>query len=287
MLRAGGIPKVEITGFSDHQIRIEVADAAARELGLSLEEIANAITRQNIDLPAGEILSRDGSTLLRFADERLAVDAYRDVVIASSPSGGQIRLGDIAAITDQFEDQEVKTLLNGDIAALLDISKTAKDDTLRVMAALQAFLDETRPTLPPSVVLTITRDGSQILTDRLDMLTANSLQGLALVFLAMWLFFGWRQAFWIAMGLPVSFLGALALMTVFGLSINMLTMVALLIVIGILMDDAIVIAENIASKREQGHPALGSGGPGSKAGGAEHFFVLCHHLCGVRITCFP
>ncbi len=256
MLRAGGIPKVEITGFSDRQIRIEVADAAARELGLSLEEIANAISRQNIDLPAGEILSRDGSTLLRFADERLAVDAYRDVVIASSSTGGQIRLGDIATIADQFEDQEVKTLLNGEMAALLDVSKTATDDTLRVMAAINAFLDETRPTLPPSVALAITRDGSQILTDRLEMLIANSLQGLALVFLAMWLFFGWRQAFWIAMGLPVSFLGALALMTVFGLSINMLTMVALLIVIGILMDDAIVIAENIASKREQGHSPL-------------------------------
>ncbi|MGI9419547.1 MAG: efflux RND transporter permease subunit, partial [Geminicoccaceae bacterium] len=138
MLRFGGIPQVEIKGFSDRQIRIEVADAVARELGLSLEDIAAIITRQNVDLPAGEILSEDGATLLRFADERLAIDAYQDMVVASSASGGQIRLGNIARISDRFEDEEVRTLFNGRRAALLDVSKTTTDDTLRVMAAIEA-----------------------------------------------------------------------------------------------------------------------------------------------------
>ncbi|MGI9500305.1 MAG: efflux RND transporter permease subunit, partial [Geminicoccaceae bacterium] len=252
MLRHGGIPQVGITGFSDRQIRAEIDDAAARELGLSLEDIAAAITRQNVDLPAGEIISTEGTTLLRFADERQALDAYRDIVIASSSLGAEIRLGDIAHIADRFEDDEVKTVLNGEPAALLDISKTARDDTLKVVEALESFLDAVLPTLPPGVALTVTRDGSDILTDRLRMLIVNSLQGLALVFLAMWLFFGLRQAFWISMGLPVSFFGAFAAMMMLGYSINMLTMVALLIVIGILMDDAIVIAENVATKRQKG-----------------------------------
>ncbi|MGI9452543.1 MAG: efflux RND transporter permease subunit, partial [Geminicoccaceae bacterium] len=264
LLRFGGIPQVEIEGFSDRQIRIEVADAAARELGLSLDDIAAVITRQNVDLPAGEIVSQDGTTLLRFSDERLALDAYRDIVVASSAKGGQIRLGDIARISDRFEDEEVKTLFNGRQAALLDVSKTAKDDTLNVVGAIEAFLEATRPTLPPNVALTITRDSSDILKDRLQMLTVNSLQGLALVFLTMWLFFGVRQAFWIGMGLPVSFLGALAAMTMLGYSINMLTMVALLIVIGILMDDAIVIAENIATKRQKGLSPLDAAVEGAK-----------------------
>ncbi|MGI9420761.1 MAG: efflux RND transporter permease subunit, partial [Geminicoccaceae bacterium] len=256
MLRFGGIAQVEIKGFSDRQIRIEVADAVARELGLSLDDLAAVITRQNVDLPAGEIVSENGTTLLRFADERLAIDAYRDVVVASSTSGGQIRLGDIARISDRFEDEEVRTLFNGRPAALLDVSKTTTDDTLRVTTAIEAFLEQARPTLPPGVMLTVTRGTSDILEDRLQMLIVNSLQGLALVFLVMWLFFGLRQAFWIGMGLPVSFLGALAAMTVLGVSINMLSMVGLLIVIGILMDDAIVIAENIATKREQGRNPL-------------------------------
>jgi multidrug efflux pump subunit AcrB len=264
MLRFGGIPQIEVKGFSDRQIRIEVADAVARELGLSLEDLASVITRQNVDLPAGEIVSEEGTTLLRFADERLAIDAYRDVVVASSASGGQIRLGDIARIVDRFEDDEVRTLFNGRPAALLDVSKTTMDDTLRVMEAIESFLEQARPTLPPGVILTVTRDSSDILEDRLQMLIVNGLQGLALVFLVMWLFFGLRQAFWIGMGLPVSFLGALAAMTLLGISINMLSMVGLLIVIGILMDDAIVIAENIATKREQGWSPLDAAVEGAR-----------------------
>lgn len=256
MLRWGGIPQVEIKGFSDRQFRVEISDSAARQLGLSLNDIATTISRQNIDLPAGEIVSEDGATLLRFSDERLALDAYRSIIVASSGKGGQILLGDIARISDQFEDEEVETRLDGQTAALLDISKTRSDDTLEVVERLRLFAEEERARSPASVKLTIVRDGSAILSDRLEMLLINSLQGIVLVFLTMWLFFGIRQAFWIGMGLPISFLGALAVMTFTGLSINMLTMVGLLIVIGILMDDAIVIAENIATKRQEGLPPL-------------------------------
>ena len=256
LLRWGGVPQVDIQGFSDRQFRIEIFDAAARELGLTLHDIADKLTRQNIDLPAGEIVSDDGTTILRFSDERLAVDAYRSVVVASSELGGQITLGDIAQITDRFEDDEVEMRLNGEIAAILDISKSRSDDTLTVMGRVNAFLENERARAPPSVQFTIIRDGSTALSDRLEMLLVNSLQGILLVVAVMWLFFGARQAFWIGMGLPVSFLGALAIMAVAGISINMLSMVGLLIVVGIIMDDAIVIAENIATKRQSGLSAL-------------------------------
>jgi multidrug efflux pump subunit AcrB len=252
MLRRPGIPMVEIAGFSDRQIRIEVREATARALGMTLDGIAAAVARQNVDLPAGEIVSEGETTLIRFSDERRALDAYRDIPVRASGPGGVVTLGDIADITARFEEDEVKTLLNGEPAALLDITKSTTDDTLRVMEEVEAFLAETRPTLPDTVGLEVVRDISGILKDRLSMLVENALQGLVLVFGVVWLFFGPRQAFWIAMGLPVSFLGAIALMQVTGNSINMLTLVGLLIVIGILMDDAIVIAENIAQKREEG-----------------------------------
>ena len=256
MLRWGGIPQVEIAGFSDRQFRIEIADAAARELGLTLDDIAGIIGRQNVDLPAGEIVTGDGTVLLRFADERLALDAYRSIVVASSEAGGEIRLGDIATITDRFEDEEVEVRLNGQTAALLNISKTRNDDTLKVMDRVESFVADARAKAAPGVELTIVRDGSTALRDRLTMLLNNSAQGIVLVVITTWLFFGFRQAFWIGMGLPVSFLGSFALMTLFGLSINMLTMVGLLIVIGILMDDAIVIAENVNAYRRRGFAPL-------------------------------
>ncbi|MCK7610697.1 efflux RND transporter permease subunit [Roseibium sediminicola] len=256
MLQFGGIPQVEVSGFSDRQFRIEVRDAAARELGLTLSEIADTLTRQNINAPSGEITTVGGSILLRFADERLAADAYASVIVASSAQGGQITLGDIATITDLFEDEEVETRLNGRLAAVLDISMTRSDDLIQVVERVKAFVAEEQARAAPGIDLTIINDGSIALKDRLWMLVNNSGQGLLLVVAAMWIFFGGRQAFWIGMGLPVSFLGALAIMSLFGLTINMLSMVALLIVVGIMMDDAIVISENIATKRHQGLNAL-------------------------------
>ncbi|MGF1501563.1 MAG: efflux RND transporter permease subunit [Paracoccaceae bacterium] len=252
MQRWGGLPQVEVAGFGDPEIRIEIDDAAIRALGLSLDDIARTVGRQNLDLPLGELVSESGTHLLRFADERRAVDAYGDVIVASSAAGGEVRLADIAQIVETVDEREVAAELNGRPAAILRVTKTETDDTLEVMERLRAFIAAETARLPPGVELTITGEAASVLDDRLRMLVTNSLQGLALVFGAMWLFFGPRQAFWIAAGLPVSFLGALAAMTALGLSINMLTLVALLIVVGILMDDALVIAENIETQRAAG-----------------------------------
>ncbi|MEM8988779.1 MAG: efflux RND transporter permease subunit [Pseudomonadota bacterium] len=254
MLRWGGIPQVELTGIADPEIRIDIEEEAARGLGLTLDEIAQAVSRQNVDLPLGEIAAADGSSLLRFPEEHRTIDDYRDLVIASTAAGGAVRLVNIAHIYRTVEDREVAAELNGQPAAILKITKSETEDTLRVMAALRAFLAEEAARLPPGVMLTITGDTAGVLDERLTLLVVNSAQGLALVFAAMWLFFGVRQAFWIAAGLPVSFLGALGAMAALGYSINMLTLVALLIVIGILMDDAIVIAEKIETKRAAGVP---------------------------------
>lgn len=264
MLQYGGIPQIEITGFSDHQIRIEIRDAVMRQLGLSMADIANAIRRQSLDLPAGELLTRDEDILIRFSDERRRMDEYADLVIISSPEGGRVTLSDIAVISDRFEKREQFILFNGRRAAMLNITKTAKEDTLRVIDAVNAFLAEARKTAPPGVAMAVTNDGSSIVRDRLQLLITNGWQGLGLVFLALWLFFGLRYSFWVTMGLPVSFAGALAVMTMIGYSINMLTMVALLIVIGLLMDDAIVIAENIAAKYQRGRSPLDAAVHGAK-----------------------
>ncbi len=256
MLQWGGIPQVEIRGFSDHQIRIELRDAVLRRYGLAMSDIAAAISRQSLDLPAGALETRDEDILIRFSDERKGLHEFEDLVVISAAQGGIIRLGDIAHISDRFEIDENKISFNGRRAALLDITKTRNEDTLRVIDAVNAFLEYERKIAPPGILFAVTGDASSIVRDRLSLLIRNGAQGLALVFAVLWLFFGFRYSFWVAMGLPVSFAGALAIMTVLGLTINMLTMVALLIVIGLLMDDAIVIAENIAAKYQKGKPAL-------------------------------
>ena len=256
LLAAGGIPKVEIDGFSDRQIRIEVSDLTLRQFGLNAADITQTIQRQNIDLPSGSLKTSDRDLLIRFADERKTVRDIAELVIISSTGGGQIKLGDIAKITDQFEVEEEDIVFNGKQAAILKITKTEREDTIEVVNKVREVLAVERKKAPPGVTLVMSKEASSVIRDRLNLLVNNGGQGLVLVFLSLWLFFGFRYSFWVAAGLPVSFLGALAMMLAIGYSINMMTMVGLLIVIGLLMDDAIVIAENIAAERSKGKEPL-------------------------------
>lgn len=264
MLRFGGIPKVDIKGFSDHQIRIELPDSVVRQFGISVSDIARTIQRQSIDLPSGSIETGDQDILVRFADERKTTDDFREIVVVAGREGGQVKLGDVARITDRFDLDEAKVLFNNKPAAILDIVKTETEDTLDVIGAINSFLEQERQTAPPGIELKVTNDVSSIVRDRLQLLMKNGAQGLLLVFIVLWLFFGFRFAFWVAAGLPVSFLGAIFVMVLAGHTINMLTMVGLLIVIGLLMDDAIVIAENVASKRAAGMAPLDAAVEGAR-----------------------
>ncbi len=252
LLQVPLITQVEIRGFSDRQFRIEVSAEALRRHGLSITDVADVVGRQSLTLPGGVVETRDADVLVRFDDERLTPRTLAELVVIGSPGGGQVRLGDIATITDTFKTAEDQAVFQDQRAALLDISKTRDQDSLEVMAALNTFLDTERARAPQGVELTVTLDASSIIKDRLSMLVENGVMGLTLVFLTLWLFFSFRYSFWVSMGLPVSFFGTFALMTLFGLSLDMITMVGLLIATGLLMDDAIVIAENVAAHLARG-----------------------------------
>ncbi|MES9899298.1 MAG: efflux RND transporter permease subunit [Sedimenticola sp.] len=259
------VAQVDVNGFSDHQLRVEVPARALRQYGLSMSDIANTIRRQGIDLPSGSLETADQNLLIRFTDLRRTADELADLVVISADSGAEIRLGSIAEISDRFQLDEEKILFNGERAAVLQLIKNKQQDTLKVMAGVNRFLEsDLRPSAPHGVEFIITQDRSSIVQDRLSLLLRNGGQGLVLVFLVMALFFQVRFAFWVAMGLPISFLGALFFMSLLGLTINMITMVALLIAIGLLMDDAIVIAENIATHLRRGKSAMEAAIDGTK-----------------------
>jgi multidrug efflux pump subunit AcrB len=282
LLRLPEVSQVDIAGFSDHQYRIEIAKPVLRRHGLSVRDIARKIARQNVDLPAGSIETDAQEVRLRFQDERRTARELAEIVVIGGESGGELRLGDIATVTDQFEDPERKVLIDGGRAAILEIRKTPAEDSLRVVDALRAFIAEQRRGAPPSVELALAQDVSSIVRDRLTMLVENGVQGLLLVVLAMWLFFGLRFSFWVALGLPVSFLGAIFVMAATGVSMNMITMTGLLMAIGLLMDDAIVIAENIAVHRAEGRDALESviRGTGQVAPGVLSSFITTAFVFG-------
>jgi len=259
------VSQVTLSGFSEHQLQVRIAAAVLQRHGLSISDISHAIARQSIDLPAGSVDTQQRNYLIRFTDQRRAAEDLKQLVILGArDGGGEIRLGDIAVINDRFELEEEKILFNGKRAALLLINKAKTDDTLRVFDAVKAFVAREQQLAPPGVTLALTNNSSTVVRARLQILVSNGLQGLVLVFILMWLFFKFRFAFWVAMGLPVSFLGGLFIMSLLGQSINMISMVALLISLGLLMDDAIVISENIATHLRRGKSALRAAIDGTK-----------------------
>lgn len=256
MLRWDGIPKADIRGFSARQLRIGLNPAALQQFGISVADVARAVQAGSLDVPTGSIETTSETLLIRVAEERQNPLDLAGLIVRSSVTGGQVQLGAIAEITEQFAVDYDRVLFDGRPAAILDISKTRAEDSLRVIDALTAFLEAERQQAPPGVTLEISADGASVVGERLMLVVVNGLQGLALVFIVLWLFFGFRFSFWVAMGLPVAFMGGIALMWAVGYSLNLMTTLGLLIVIGLLMDDAIVIAENIARLRESGRSAL-------------------------------
>ncbi len=255
MLRSGGIPKVDIRGFSTLELQIELKPDALLQFGVSVSDIARVVGSNSVDMPAGSLETPSESLLIRVAEERRTAEELSDLIVRSTPHGGQVTLGDIANIREGFATNDDAIQFDGKPAAVLDITKTRAEDSLRVIDSLNAFLEIERAKAPPGVVMEITTDGASVVRERLTLVVVNGIQGLALVFAVLWLFFGFRFSFWVAMGLPVSFMGGVALMGLVGYSLNLMTTLGLLIVIGLLMDDAIVIAENIARLREKGKSA--------------------------------
>jgi len=252
LLAVPNIPVVTVGGFSTHQLQVLIHPDTQLKYQLSVQDIANLIAAQAIELPAGTLEGSETSYQIRFDNVRKTAEELADLVILNTPNGGEVKLGDIARIEDKFEKREERIELNHIPSGLLKISKNTSDDTLKVFDAVQDFVDAENRILPEGTHLTITQDGASIVRDRLRLLLTNGWQGLILAALALFLFFNWRYTFWVALGLPISFLGGLAMMVMFGVTINMISMVALLMAIGILMDDAIVLSESIAHEYKKG-----------------------------------
>lgn len=264
MLSAGIGSQIRIGGFAERQIRVELSADRLRQHGLSVADVAAVIERQSIDLPVGTLRADEQELLVRFVDERRRTEEVADLVVVAARSGAQLRLGDIARIEERFDHDESRILVDGARAAVLEVQKSRAQDALDVLADVRAFVDAERAAAPPGVTLALTQDVASIVRDRLAMVVLNGLQGLVLVLLMTWLFFRLRYAFWVAMALPVSFLGTLFVMSSLGYSLNMITLVALLVAIGLLIDNAVVIAENIASKLHRGLAPLDAAVQGTR-----------------------
>lgn len=249
---------VTINGFSQAVINIDVSAERLQMHNISISQIAQIISRQNTDSPAGDIETFDKNYAIRVSDLRRTPEQLGELMIIRNDNGSELTLGEIADIHTDFENQDKQIWFNGEPSALLTIKKNTQEDGIKIKQAVEAFIKDMRPKLPKGVELTLTKDMVSIAQDRLQLLMSNGAQGLVLVFLAMWLFFSLKYSFWVAMGLPISFMASFMVMQLLGMSINMISMVAMLIALGILMDDAIVLSESIATHLKKAHQTGGT-----------------------------
>jgi len=250
LLQIPGISLVSLGGVRSLEISVEVSENTLRQFGLTLREVANAISTSSLDLPAGSIKTEAGEILLRTSARRFTGREFEDVVIRSNIDGSILRLSQIATIRDGFAENDLINLFNGEPAARINVSRSGDQDALEIEEKVNAYIETL--TLPSGLKLDIANSQTEILRDRISLLLRNAILGFALVFLSLVLFLDLKLAFWTSMGIPISFLGGLMIASMFGVTISMVSLFALIVVLGIVVDDAIVAGENIFAAQEAG-----------------------------------
>ncbi len=247
-----GITLAELAGLRKGEIHIEVSEESLRRYGLTLGKVAEAVRRASLDLPAGSVKTAGGEILVRTKGRRYYAGDYRDIAVISRTDGSKVTLGQIAQLRDGFEDVDLFTRFQGKPAGLIEVYRVADQNALEVAATVKQYIEETRPSLPEGVDISIYRDRSRILKSRIRLLLKNMAFGLILVSLLLGMFLNARLAFWVTLGIPISFMAGLMLLPTFGVSINMISLFAFIMVLGIVVDDAIVVGENIFRRQEEG-----------------------------------
>ncbi|MFP4536745.1 MAG: efflux RND transporter permease subunit [Dichotomicrobium sp.] len=262
-----GIDKVEFTGARDEEIWATIPEAELRRLDLSVQQVATRLREETEDLPSG-VVEGESEIQLRTLAKRRTPEEIARIEVKSDASGNKVLLRDIARVEPRFDDQAVIGLHDGGRAILLQVQRAVTADTLQTMETMKAYLERALPTLPESLTTKVYDIRGEYVTQRLGILIKNGLQGLVLVLIVLFLFLNMRIAFWVAAGIPIAFLATLVVMFLSGQSINMISMFALIMMLGIIVDDAIVVGEETATRQ-----SLGEGRMESAENGAKRMFT--------------
>ncbi len=250
LLQLPSVSQVNIIGERDFQIDIEVSESTLRRYGLSLSDIADVVRRENIELPGGSIKTSAQEVRLRGMNKRILGHEIAEIPLISDPTSGTLHtIGDLAKVRDHFVDETAISYVNERPAVVISVDRTMNEDLLEMVRQVKSYV--AGHTMPHGFEMSTWFDQSVNVRDRMELLTRNGLQGLVLVFLVLAIFLDLRLAFWVAMGIPMAVLGAAIVLLYGGHTLNMLSMFAFLMALGIVVDDAIVIGENIYAHRRR------------------------------------
>ncbi len=247
LLQLQGVTQVELTGVRDYEIAIEVSQDKLQQYNLTISQISSAIANSSADVSAGNLKTQGGDILLRSKGQAYRKNEFENIAIKTHVDGSILRLSDIAKISDAFEETPVRTRFNGKQAAFIDVYRLGQQSAIDVAKSVRDYIDAEQVNLPVGVDLSFWDDDSQIVKNRIKTLTTSALQGGILVLALLSLFLRPSIAFWVFLGIPVSFMGAFIAMPLFGISLNIMSLFGFILVLGIVVDDAIVTGENIYS----------------------------------------
>ena len=250
LLQLGQISQANIQGAKPFQIDVEVSEDTLRKHGLTLTTVAQILRRENIEMPGGELKADGQEILLRGKNRREIGEDLKQLPVLAQPNGTVLKVSDIGTISDGFDDSSNISEVNGEPALVISVDRTSDEDLLDITEAVHRYAASA--VLPAGYKLEIWGDTSVDVRDRMRMLRDNGLQGLCVVFVLLALFLDFRLAFWVSMGIPISVMGAGMILLNTGQTLNMLSMFAFLMALGIVVDDAIVVGENVHAHRSMG-----------------------------------
>ena len=251
------ISYVEIGSTRDYEISIEVSRDTLRAYGITMAEVARVIEQNSLELPGGSIKTNTVAIPIRTTGRNYTQSDFENIIIRTNPDGGRVYLRDIARVIDGFEDTDLSANFNGENAVSINVFRVGDEQVLTIVDDAITYLDtKFRPSLEDGIDTTIWQNEATNLQDRIDLLINNAAIGLVLVILCLALFLDIRLAFWSAVGIGVSFTATFAIMGALGMSINMISLFGFILAIGIVVDNAIVVSENIYTNSEKGMTAL-------------------------------
>lgn len=246
------ISQADLLGVRDYEISIEVSEDDLRRYNLSFDGVAKAIRTASLDLPGGLIKTPGGDVLLRSKGQRYVGQEFEDIPLITHKDGTIIRLGDVANIIDGFEDVDQWGRFNGKPMAMVQVMRTGDEDIVEIARVARDYVETHQHLMPEGIQVALWGDLSQMVRDRISLLSRNGIQGILLVFLSLALFLNFRLAFWVAIGIPISFMAAFFVLDWYGATINLISLFAFIMTLGILVDDAIIFGENAYSNFYQG-----------------------------------
>ncbi len=253
LLLLDGVSYVEVGNRRDYEVTVEVDRDTLRAYGLSMAEVSNAIRQNSLELPGGAIDTDTVSFPIRTVGRNYTQADFENIVLRTGENGGRLFLRDVATVTDGFEDTDLSASFNGERSVSVNVFRVGEEQVLEIVEAAQAYLAESYlPSLQEGVTASVWQNDARELQSRLDLLLSNAIIGLALVVACLALFLDFRLAAWSAVGIAVSFAAALATMAAVGMSINMISLFGFILAIGIIVDNAIVVSENVYTYNERG-----------------------------------